>query len=411
MTRGSLLTLPHHLAKLRYTQPPTTCFSDSWVNVGEMRNRFATALLGPLLLLPAASAQTQNVQTPTPAQQTNVPALPAAPAQATPAQTAPNQPASVQPVPAPATSSPAVLTLNAPVGSSVELQSIITSRITVDNVQVSAVPGSKVSQSKLNTVRREMTQAMQKMNGASTQAIRGKVFYKVASRDAAGNTVLVTTVVANIPSVPSGGKAPKMATTTLKTTQTVAPDGKVSNLSIDSDNPQLSALYRSFSPERLQQLADQNGANFGGIYGVPLVTGQPRTTTASLDAQSMMAGLLSAVAGPQGQEVFGKVQASPLTVTTSNTYTGQNAQGQYTFATSSQFADWRVTLSGKGRAPTIAMQLAQAQASGQSVYMPSGLPVASEQKTDMQMKMTLTLEGIQIAMQMTIDQGVSLQPR
>ncbi len=341
-----------------------------------------TFVLTALLLAPVALAQTMT-QT--------IPALPSAPA-------APTTPAPA--VAVPATSAP-VLLLTAPVGSGVELVMTQTTQMKVKDVQVTAAPGSKLSEAQLNDIRRGLADSVAK--GMPAQSVPGKLFVKVTGRDANGQTTLLTTLVQNV-----AGVGPM----TLRATQLVGPDGKVTFRSMESDNPQVAGVLKAMTPEKMQSYATQNGTDIASVYGKPLLVGETRTATSTLDAQGLFQSLF-AVAGP---DTFAKVAASPLNVTTAVTYKGQNAQKQLTFETLTQLGAWQLdttTKMGAGAAESMKMNIALQGATGKSTaaYRPDGLPVSQNTSMNMDMRMTMQMQGVQVRMTMNINQTITLRPR
>lgn len=331
------------------------------------------------------------------AAQTTVPATPASalPAPATPAtvSTAPATPA-------------ASLMLSAPVGASVELVTTSSSRTSMGDVQVSALPGSKVTAAQVEEARRSVTQGLNRASSAQT-TMTGKAFYKVASRDAAGNVTLISSMVQNVPATP----AQKAQVVDLRFTQTVAPDGKVSGLKVETANPMMQAMFAQLTPEKLQQIADQNGSKLTGVYGTPLVVGEPHSTTVSLDAQDLLSSVIRSMAGARAQDLFGDIKASPMTVTTTTTYRGLDAQGQHLFESNSSYGNWKISVSSKDKTlpMTINAELLSVQSKGTSAYLPSGLPVGGNVDLQMKMKMTVAVEGLQVTMVMTSSQQTTMK--
>lgn len=350
-----------------------------------------TVALTALLLLTGAFAQTSaQTSAQTPAPSTAPSGQPVAPAQAAP-----------------------VLTLSAPVGQSLELNTTATSRLRLTDVQAAAAPGRTISAATLARVRREAQTGLQQLGAQPATTISGKAFLKVTARDAAGTTTLVSTVVQNLPA--RGGARPQAIS--IRTTQTVAPDGQVRLVSLTSDNPQVAAAFKSLTPAQLQQYSQQGNSSLGsGVYGTPLVAGQPRTTTATLDAQTLLGNIIGAFAGPSAQT---SIQASPLEYTTTTTYQGRSAQGLETFGVSGSFKPWQLSVKVPGAAGkqaasggTLNLTLANARTTGQQVYRADGLPTAQTQNTTMQIRMTLPAEdGVLVTVTMTMEQAMTMKAR
>lgn len=282
-----------------------------------------------------------------------------------------------------------------------ELSVTTTSRTSVTNVQVTALPGSKVTEAELNRIRRDLSSALGQTS--ENTVIPGKAFFKVTGRNASGSISLLTTVVQNIP---------QQKPMTLRITQTIAPDGKISGLKIDSPDPVISAMFAKLSVENLERLAGESGSNFTGVYGQPLKVSEPRQMTVSVDSQELMTSLFGAIASAaNADDLIGQVQANPLTVTTTTTYQGLNAQGLHAFKQTSKYGDWKIDLSGSGDMPAIAAQLLKADTTGSQTYRKDGLPGASSQNVKMTMSMSMALDGVQVKMTMNLDQTVTMTPK
>lgn len=303
---------------------------------------------------------------------------------------------------------PTTLQLTAPVGTSVELRTVSTSRMTVSDIQVTAKPGGKATPAQVEEARKAMQEGLNVMNRAAT-TVNGKAFFKVTSRDAAGNTTLLNSIVQSLPATP--GK--KAETMTIRVTQVIAPDGKVSGLKLESDQPQVNAMFQTLTPEKLQQLTRDFSSDAAGPYTVPLQPGQPHTTTVSLDMQDLMSTLVGSLAGPRATALFGDFKSTPLTVTTTTTSQGRTSAGQHTFHTSSEYADWKFSLTSQdARLPlTMNAELLNVQASGTSTYTPAGLPSHLNQKTNMTMKMVMDMDDVQVTLTMNLQQDMTMQPR
>lgn len=361
-----------------------------------------------LLTLTGVSAQTIPVMPPgqpAPAQ--------TAPAPSTAAPVAPLQTPSAQTAPSTAPTS-TVLLVSAPVGSSAELSTTTSTRMLISDVQVTAAPGSKVSEAKLNQMRREITQGLGRTRNIPVTTTDGKVVVQVTNRDAAGRVTLVTTVQQAMPTPPSAQASKAPQSVSIKVTQVLSPTGKAESLKVESDNPQLNSLFQSLSSDKLRSVLDQQGNDFSGGYGTPLVLGQPRTTKTTIDAQNLLQGLLTSVAGPQGQQVFGKVQATPMTVTTTTTYRGTDAQGRSILDSVGSYGHWRVSMNSAPGAKTpmqLRLELEDVKANATALYRPDGLPGGLNQNTEMKMKLTMTTEGVQVSMKMNLSQMMKMQPR
>ncbi|GGO28885.1 hypothetical protein GCM10008949_21850 [Deinococcus humi] len=267
-------------------------------------------------------------------------------------------------------------------------------------MQVTALPGSAASADELATIRRSV---MAGMAGAQAVTVKGKVFYRVTGRDAGGNVTLLSSVVQNVPGQPP---------VTLRITQTLARNGAVSGLKVESDTPALNAAFAGLASEKLQELANQNGANFAAVYGQPLVVNQPRSQTVTVDATGLLSGLLGAFASQaELPELFGQIQSTPLQLTTVTTYGGLNAQGLHTFAQTSRYDRWKINVGGSADLPRFEVEMTDGQASSTQIYRKDGLPGPSSQTSRQMLNMTVAIEGVQVSLTMTIDQSVTMTLR
>lgn len=334
-----------------------------------MRPLLLSALLAAPALLPAARAQ--------PAQ------LPRTPAQT---QTAPAR--------------AAVLGLSAPVGTSVELITQTTTRMEVEDVQVSGGSAQEAARTRADLTRLFGSQGAQRVSG--------KAFYRVQSRGADGRVVLLNTVVVPLPG---------QGDVEVRVFQTLRPDGTLADLRIESDDPTLRQVFSALKPETLRQ---QLGAGGGldGFYGRPLVPGQARTSTATVDMQALMGGLLGGIGAALGEDpaAFGSVQASPLTVRTTTTYRGLNAARQHVFDTSSSFDDWTFSVGSQGEAAALnfrAEMLSQgSRSAGTSLFRANGLPAGGSQSQVMRLRLSMTGPGgqqVQLTYRMSTEATLRLR--
>ncbi|CAM3638363.1 hypothetical protein [Deinococcus frigens] len=286
-----------------------------------------------------------------------------------------------------------VLTLSAPVGTSLELVTTTTSRTTFSNVRVTALPGSDRSADELAEIRKAVTAGIGP--GARTTA-SGKLLCRVTGRAADGSVTLLTSTIQSEP-----GEMP----ISLEITQTVARDGRISGLKFGSDNEILNAALARYTADRLEQLADQNGYNFSGVYGQPLTPGQAYSQNHKMTISGVLSGLFSAFASQaELPELFSKVQASPLSATTITTYGGLNAQGLHAFSQNSKLSPWTVETGGVGEMSSFSIDLTGARVRGTHTYRADGLPGPSTQHTHLVMNLAIETEGVQVKVTMTANQ-------
>lgn len=358
-----------------------------------------TALLClALLLSPAGAALSPAPALTAPASWTAHPQRPPALAEPTAPRPAAPPPATA---PQPAASAPTtgVFTLRAPVGASVELLTTTTMRVQFGDVQASATPGRKVPTATLNRVRSAFLRGTA---DSAPQTVQGKTFFRVTGRAPDGTVTLVSTTVQSAPGEPP---------VTLRFTQQVAPGGQTGGLKIETDDAALGVVFRSLNAGQLEQLADQNGTNFTGVYGRPLSTGLPLTQSVQLDMQEMMVGLLTSIGGPEVGRQLGKIRSTPLTVTTTTRYQGMSAQGLHTFTQSSAYGPWSLSLPGGAGVPAMSMRIGDVQASGTQRFRADGLPGPAEQSLSMKMALSLTVEDVQLHTTLTLTQQTNLSPR
>ncbi|WP_216324004.1 hypothetical protein [Deinococcus aestuarii] len=310
------------------------------------------------------------------------------------------------PPPAPAAANTATLSLTARPGTLAELTLTTVTRLTLEDVQVSAPDGAGPGEAELSDLRRGIEETLGRV-GPQTSV--GKAFYKVQERAPDGTVTLLSTVVTDVP-----GQGP----VALRTVQRVAPDGTVSLVRLESDNPLVQSVLSGLSPEALRAQAGGGGSDLTGVYGQTFTVGQPVTRTVTVDAQALLGNLFGAVAAGLGggQNPLGQVQASPLTVTTTTTYRGVNPAGLHVFETRSTNADWTLEFGGEGAAagtPRIRLDLlGGSTGSGLSLYRQGGLPVGSAQVQATRLRVSLTQPGgEQLQVLLRLDQTVTLRPR
>lgn len=318
----------------------------------------------------------------------------AAPATSGAAQTAiPATPGS-RPAPAVPAAAP-VLTVTAPAGTAAEYVTRVSVRVSLSDVQVSAVPGGGATEADLNAARRAFAGL-----GNLSRTLQGKAFYRVASRLPGGGARLVATTVQGAPAV------------TLTFTQDLSPAGRGSNLRVTSTDPQLDHALSALDDEQVQALAQEHT---GTVYGIPLVTGQPRTVNATVDLQALLSRLL----GPLGGDALGQVEAAPLNVTSTTTYQGTGPQGEFLFGTRATAGSWTLRVPGGSRTgepeagpiPELAFELTDLKASGAASYRRDGLPLASTQRQQTRLNALIRQDGVQVRLVMTLEQTAEVTPR
>ncbi|BDP43176.1 hypothetical protein DAETH_31450 [Deinococcus aetherius] len=305
--------------------------------------------------------------------------------------------------PAPAAAATVTLSLGARPGTLVELTQTTVTRLTVEDVQVTAPDGAAPSEAEQGELRQGIEEALGR---AGTQTSVGKVFYKVQERAPDGTVTLVNTVITQVP-----GLGPL----TVRLVQTVAPGGTVALTRIESDNPLVQAALSGLTPEVLRNQLGGGGGDLTGVYGQTFAVGQPVTRSVTVDVQALLGAVLGSLAAGLGggENPLGGVQASPLTVTTTTTYRGVNPAALHVFGTRSTSGAWTVEFGGGPDIPRIRLELlGGSQGGGLSLYRPDGLPVGSTQTQATRLRMSLTQPGgEQLQMLVRLDQTVTLRPR
>lgn len=263
-----------------------------------------------------------------------------------------------------------VLRLTAPVGTTVNLITETVSRTEIESVEVRGEDAAEVEAA-----------VRQGLGGAGTQRVTGESSTRVQSRGPDGSVVLQDTVL--IP-LPDGREV------ALRVFQTVRPNGTRTGLRFEVDDPTLQQVFAGLNSEQFQQqFATSDPAN--NLYGFPLVPGQSRTATATVDMQALLTGLFGGLLGPEAADVPA-VQASPLTARTTMTYRGLNAARQHVFDTSSTFAPWSFQFGGGANGPEFrAEMLPQGSRSlATSLFRADGLTAGGTQSQTLRMRLTTT---------------------
>ncbi|MPY67133.1 hypothetical protein F8S09_10580 [Deinococcus sp. SDU3-2] len=285
-----------------------------------------------------------------------------------------------------------VLRLTAPVGTAVNLVTETVSRTEVESVEVQGEDAAGMEAA-----------LRESFGGGEAQRATGEASTRVQSRGADGSVVLVDTML--IP-LPDGGEV------ALRVFQTVRPDGTRTGLRFEVDDPTLQQIFAGLNTEQfLEQFATNDPAN--NLYGFPLVPGQSRTATATLDAQALFAGLFGGLFGVGGTDVPA-VQASPLTTRTNTTYRGLNAARQHVFETSSTFSPWSFGFGGGADGPEIRAELLPqgSRSATTTLFRADGLTAGGTQSQTLRMRLTMTEpdgETMQVTFRVTTEATVRIR--
>ena len=292
------------------------------------------------------------------------------------------------------------LQLTAPVGTAVSYQTATKTRVQLGDVTVAARPGAEVDQETLDLTRDSLKQGFGQNMQNLLQATTGQMTYRATGRDASGNVTLTSTVTQS---------GPQAGDITVTMTERVARDGQrqVTSLKADSTDPQVRAIFAKFTPEQLNAISGQGGGS-ANLYGMPLVQGRSRTVTNSTDIQGFLSGLLSSVAGGASMDF----KSSPIRITETTTYTGLNAQGLYTFAATARLLDpWKMQIALPGAAGTMDMELSKVGVKSTALYRRDGLPADQSTTTDMQMRLSMTMDDQVVTITMNMQQEMTLKQK
>ncbi|WP_221089975.1 hypothetical protein [Deinococcus aquaedulcis] len=272
-------------------------------------------------------------------------------------------------VPAPATPAAApTLLITAPVGTTVEQRLTTSTRMTLKESKVEALPNQRLSAQEIEQIRQTFSKAL---SGRNTQET-GKLFTRVTSRTADGRVGLLQTFIQNVP----GQKEP----ISFRITQTLTPDGQSEGLKFTSDDALLNEVFSRMNLEDLQRMAAQNGSSVAST-GQALAPGQVEEETVEMPTQD----LLAAMFGPfLGEEAL--LKASPMKIVSRTMYTGQNATGFHQFQTQSVFSDWRFEL---GEPLPMSVALLNATTNSTHSVRPDGLPGPSQDTTRMTLQLSM----------------------
>lgn len=288
------------------------------------------------------------------------------------------------------------LTLSAPVGTAQEYGITTKTRLSFVDAQVSALPGSKLSDADLQAARQGMPKAGDVVN---EQTLQSKLFQKVTARDAAGNVTLLSTSV-----TPTGQGA---ETLTINTTMRLDPQGKATLLKMDSTNPNVQRVLAALKPDQLDKMAAQQS---NPLYGT-LLQNQPQTQQISLDAQNLLGGLLAPMTGGAGgEQLFKQIQATPLKATSVLTYKGQTSAGQL-FDQTMTYQPWKVRFVGQAGMPTMQVEILSGQVKTQSTMRRDGLLSKASAQSTMRMRLTMEMDGVRNQMTMDMVQEIVTQAK
>ncbi|GGL11943.1 hypothetical protein [Deinococcus radiotolerans] len=290
----------------------------------------------------------------------------------------------------------ATLRLSAPVGTTVEQRTTLTSLLKISDVKVTARPGASVPQKELDALRA----SFQGMGGQNT-TITGKSFTRVAARDALGAVTLQQTLIQTIPGLPKA--------LTTKTTQVLDANGALTDLKLSSDNADVNRLYQQMNLKELIRASNSSGTG-PQLIGLPLTPGQSHETRQEVPLDSMMGALLGPVLQDPDADVDpATLTSTPLAFTSRLTFAGPDAAGRLRFTQTGTFSAWQTSVKNRAGQVLFQMSVSGGSVSGELLARPDGLPVSSSVRTTMQMQTLMTLDDVQVSATLTQDQTISVR--
>ncbi|ADV66186.1 hypothetical protein [Deinococcus maricopensis] len=291
-------------------------------------------------------------------------------------------PVAAQTIPTPTgTTTPAAtaLQVTAQPGTLVEYAVRSTSHLDVNDVVVTALPGSQVSQDELTFMQAFMGGLFKEVLSSKTaEANLSKQFVKVLPALPDGRPVLLDSAVH------SDGKK----TLQTRVTRAIGPDGTLTVLDVTSTDADLQAAIKANRTQALQAFLPMGGS----VYGRPLTPGTTWTVTQDLDA------------GVALSSAFGdRTMQGTLRAVTTRTFTGLNERGEAAFQVTSVVQPGVLRL--RNQAGDLSITVESMVSEGQETYRADGLPSTSSSRTRGALRMTLAMddEGVQVAMRATID--------
>ncbi len=275
-----------------------------------------------------------------------------------------------------------VLMLTAKPGTYAEYTLTMQTGFKVSDMHLEAQPGKTVKPTdlaaenkKVQTQRSQLEHLMNK----SAQTRRSKAFVRVLPPQN-GNTVLLNSLVL---STPDPQNPQKQRVVNARIIVSYDTSGKVVDVSASADDPQLDVFYKAMDLKTLVQTVQTSGST--SLYGLPLVAGQPATSSITVPMQSVMSAM-TALLGEQSS-----AQASPLMMHVTTSYGGLNAAGQHTFTQTVGADAWKMVLNVRGS--RMAMQVSSLQGGGPSAVRQDGLLQNSQLTQNMNMQLQFDLPG------------------
>ncbi|GHF96270.1 hypothetical protein GCM10017783_05170 [Deinococcus piscis] len=300
------------------------------------------------------------------------------------------------PVPAPVMTpaeAPKLL-FTAPSGTHIKLRETVQVRSEVEDIEVSGLFAETFSPADLRRLRAEHTQAeWTEQPGDETVMTVGQVFPD-------GSRELVTQV-----STALGEEQ-----VNIYFTERIYPDGRSTDLQVQSDNPQFQDLLETMLATSEEGAAAE--ADSSNLHTFPLIPGHSVTETYSVDLGNLFApDLLNAavplVAQQQGlsteqvAEMMSQVQevdSAPVTVTRTTTYRGKDAAGHHVFEVLTQSPPTSWTFRGKlpdsevGYSFSLTVTDLVTEPSVLT-YRPDGVQIGERSSSDSRVQLVFSAEG------------------
>lgn len=276
--------------------------------------------------------------------------------------------------------------ISAPTDTEIKLLTLSTVKIEISDIQVNAVSGSSVSKEELQKMQQELSKGLGKAD--QTITTKGTMLQKVIKRDNSGQITLQVDLTQETPDRPK---------INFNIQQEIDSKGKIKNIKIQSDDPQLKKVFEKMNLKDMEAFVDSAGANLSNFYGIQYTKDQPVENEVTVDAQSMLGDMVTAIAGQP------KIQMTPMKVTTSQIYRGLDEQGLHKFDLKTGFKSWNFRIpSQQPDQPVIDTELINAETTGHALYYKNGLMAGADQEMKMSMKMTILDKKYKISMVMNM---------
>lgn len=277
--------------------------------------------------------------------------------------------------------------ITAPLNTEVKLSTLSAIKINVTDIQVNAAPGTSASKEELAKIKQDLSNSLEQAN--QTITTKGKMSQKVIKTDKSGLTTL---------KIDLNQEMPDTAAIKFSILQQIDKQGKIKNVKISSDDPQLSKMFKKMNVKDIDAFVDSAGANLNNFYGIQYTKDKAVEHKLTIDAQSMLGDMVSSISGQQAMKM------NPMKVTTSSIYRGLDSNGLHKFDLKTTFDDkWTFNIpSQQTNQPAMNAELINAETSGYSLHYKNGLMAGSDQEMKMRMKMTMIDKKYKISMVMNI---------